>query len=136
MGRQGFFDNIIEEKLMSLHTAYIAKVLSVKGNAATVQPMAMIKQYGKPAEKAKVISDVPILSNAQYKFSTKEIQYIPSATANSRTQKLIEPVPISAGDLVLCVCCERDITEARRGNIATPQIGHHSLSDSIIIGIL
>ena len=125
MGRESFFDNKIEEKLLSLHTAYIAKVLSVKGNAATVQPMAMIKQYGKPAEKAKVISDVPILSNAKYKF------------VNADTEPIeLKPVPISAGDLVLCVCCERDITEARRGNIATPQIGHHSLSDSIIVGIL
>ena len=125
MGKQSFFDNMIEERLLDLHTAYIAKVISLKGNTATVQPMTMIKQYGKPAQKAKVVSDVPILNNAKYKFVNEDTEPI----------ELI-PVPISAGDLVLCICCDRDITEARRGNIATPQIGHHSLSDSIIVGIL
>lgn len=125
MFKQSLFENMIEEKLLGLRTAYIAKVVSLKGNTATVQPMTMIKQYGKPAQKAKVVSDVPILSNAKYKFVNEDTEPIE-----------LKPVPISAGDLVLCVCCDRDITEARRGNIATPQIRHHSLSDSVIVGIL
>ena len=39
-------------------------------------------------------------------------------------------------DIVYCLCAERDITEARRGNFSIPPTRHHELSDAIIIGIL
>lgn len=109
MGNMQFFENIVENKLKGLHTAFLAKVLSVDGNTAKIQPLGYVKAYGKSAQKQSPLSSVPI---------TKQV------------------TTISIGDIVVCVCCERDISEAKKGNNAIPALGHHSMSDSIIIGVL
>lgn len=134
MGKLDFIENMIEEKLLGVHTAYIAKVISTNGKTAKIQPLGNIKAYGKSAQKQSPLSNVPILNNAQQKFSKKTIEYLTDG-GKERTE-IVTPVSIASGDLVLCVCCDRDISEAKKGNSATPQIGHHSMSDSVIVGIL
>ena len=137
-GRLGVFEDLIEDKLMNLHTAYIGKVLSVNGAQAKVQPLNMVKQYGKEAEKQKPITAY-IHNNARYKLRTETLKYVSNVTNHSPVfseKEIMVSSPISAGDIVICVCAERDITEAKRGKLATPSLGHHSLSDSVIIGIL
>ncbi len=135
-------DDMIEEKLLSLHTAYIAKVLSFDGEKANIQPLGMIKQYGKPAQKQSMVSGVPVVQSARYKITTEMrdcgVSTSGGINCSLRTEKRehIVTIPLAAGDLVVCVCAERDITEAIRGNITQPQIGHHSMSDSIIVGVL
>ena len=42
MGCYKYLDNIIENKLNSLHTAYLAKVLSVSDKTAKIQPLGMV----------------------------------------------------------------------------------------------
>lgn len=123
MGQFKFIENMIEGKLLSLHTAYLAKVLSVNGSKAKIQPLGMTKAYGETAKKQSPLSSVPILSSARYKATLKG-------------GELADVKPIASGDIVLCVCCERDITEAKKGKNATPALGHHSMSDSIIVGVL
>lgn len=109
MGNLSFFERILENKLLGLHTAYLAKVISVNDRKAKIQPLGLVKFYGEEVAEARApLTDVPILKN----------------------------VEIVAGDIVLCVCCERDITEALKGNNTVPAIGHHSMHDSIIIGCL
>ena len=45
--------------------------------------------------------------------------------------------PLETGDIVCCICGERDITEAIRGEIPTSSpTGHHSMSDAIVVGVL
>jgi hypothetical protein len=152
MGKLEFLENLVEEKLLGVHTAYIAKVISTNGKTAKIQPLGNIKAYGKSAQKHSPLSNVPILNNAQQKLETKTIEhvkdvtleqtksngYVTNVTAHVTKERLeiVTPVAISSGDLVLCVCCDRDISEAKKGNSATPQVGHHSMSDSVIVGIL
>ncbi len=142
MGNIKVIDDIIEDKLMNLHTAYIGKVLSFDGSKATIQPLSMIKQYGKTAEKQSVIANAPVLHSARYKIKTEMRTCGISTTGGiscslqteQRSHLVLEPLAV--GDIVFCVCAERDITEAKKGIIATPQFGHHSLSDSVVVGIL
>ena len=114
---------MIETKLLNLHTAYLAKVVSVKGNYAKIQPLGKVKAYDGVTKIQAPLSNVPIISSARNKLIVTE-------------NAISEIKPIAAGDIVICVCCERDITEALKGKNDVPPVGHHSKSDSIIVGIL
>lgn len=109
MGYDKYLNSIIESKLLSLHTAYLAKVLSVSGRTAKIQPLGMVKEVGKSEKKQSVLTAVPY---------TRQID------------------SLKVGNIVVCICCERDITEAKSGRNTVPPSGHHSMSDSIIIGVL
>ena len=140
MGNMSFFENMIENKLKGLHTAYLAKVLSVNGNRAKIQPLGMTKAYGESAQKQSVLSSVPILQSA-YKVKEKTITYIINIDFDKKeveeeTTTILEKEPITTGDIVLCAVCERDITDAKSGNNSTPALGHHNMSDSVIVGCL
>lgn len=129
MGNMAFFEKLISNNLKALHCAYIGKVVRTDGKTATVQPLGLVKDAdsGKATAQA-VVSDVPVA--CKYKLTDKTI------TVSDGTQRVAVPEPIAAGDLVVCVCADRDITEARRGNNELPPAGWHSISDSIIVGIL
>lgn len=111
-----FFDNAINQRLMGLHTLYLAKVIKVnkKTNnviiSANIQPLAMIKAYGEKAKQQAILENVPILTHAKS--------------------------GLAIGKVVCCACMERDITQSKYGIVALPSNRHHSISDSIIIGIL
>lgn len=147
MGNLKFFENLIETKLLNTHTAYIARVLSTNGVTAKIAPLGMTKAYGETALTQSPLSNVPVLHSARYKMAKQKIryvsevkveksEYVTSVTPEFKEVTVLVPTDISAGDIVLCVCCDRDITEARRGNNAVPPIGHHSMSSSVIVGIL
>lgn len=113
--KTNFFSDLIDQKLLALHTCYLAKVVSIKeedgeAKSATVQPLAKIKAYGEKAKQQAVITGVPMLSHVKGS--------------------------IAVGQVVCCLCAERDITQTKKGVIAVPSLRHHSLSDSIIIGVL
>lgn len=134
MGSMTFVDSAIERKLMDLHCAYIGKVVSTDGSTATVQPLGKIKEVGSTSGKTQaVVANVPI---ACKKFTSKTITYLISAEGATRSETVAVPSPLAAGDLVVCVCADRDITDARRGVNAVPPAGRHTISDSIIVGIL
>lgn len=152
MGNLSFFNDMIDDKLLDINVAYIAKVLSCSDNKATVQPLKMIKQYGKPAQNVSVVSNIPFLKNSSCKMKSDTISYVKNVTlttskkdgyvaeATLEVEKdsidVVVPTEIEVGDLVFCVCADRNITEAKNGTIATAPIGHHSLSDSVIVGVL
>lgn len=121
-------NGIIEQKLLNLHTAYFAKVISADGKYAKIQPLNMIKATGGAAKKQAVLT-VPILQNVR-KFSTKTV-YIDDSSITIPTVS-----EIGAGDIVYCLCSERDITETKKGNFAIPPTGHHRISDSVIVGVI
>lgn len=134
MGNTAFVENIINKKLMDLHCAYIGKVTWTDGDTATVQPLGLIKEYGSTTTKTQaVVQDVPVA--CKYKLSTKNITYA-DAAGSEHSQTVAVPSAIAKGDLVVCLCADRDITDARRGRSELPPAGHHSISDSIIVGIL
>ena len=56
MGNISIFNDMIEDKLLNIRTAYIGKVLSFNGTTATIQPLGVVKQYGKSASKQAIVS--------------------------------------------------------------------------------
>ena len=109
MGFNKYFDEAIDRKILNIHTAYLAKVISVNGKTAKIQPLGLVKEIGESAQKQSVLTAVPY------------------------TQQVTK---IKSGDIAVCICCERNITDAKQGKNVLPPYGHHSMSDSIIIGIL
>lgn len=105
-----FFENLIEQKLLCTHTCYLAKVLSVNGSKANIQPLSLVKSVGGTAKRQAVINNTPMCRH------------------------VIEDV--TEGSTVVVACMERDISQTRRGAFALPSLRRHSLSDSIIIGVL
>lgn len=135
MGYNTVINNIVEEKLMGLHTAYIAKVISTDGKTAKIQPLGKVKAYGEKAKTQSPLTKVPIIHSARNKVTQKSITYLASSSV-SKTENIAVLTPIKAGDIVLVVCCERNISDAKKGINSTPVIGHHNMSDSVIVGIL
>lgn len=122
MGSLKFFEGIVDGKLLDLHTAFLGKVLSVSDDVAKVQPLGLTREIGGEAQSYAPVSSVPITNQARYKFKVEGEQ--------------VTAKPIGNGDIVICVCCDRDITEAKRGKSVLPPIGHHTMSDCVIVGIL
>lgn len=121
-------NDLIDQKLLSLHTAYFAKVISVEGSSAKIQPLNMIKEKGEDAQQQAVLT-VPILQNVK-KLSSQTV------TINGSSVKVAKVTDIEKDDIVYVLCAERDITETKRGNIAVPALGHHRMSDSVIVGVI
>jgi len=134
MGNMGFVDAAVEAALKDLHCAYIGRVTQTDGVTATVQPLGKIKEYGGTATKTQaVVANVPVA--CRYKLTAKKISYTNSSGGIS-TQLIAEPKEIEAGNLVVCVCGDRNIAAARKGQNVLPPAGMHDISDSIIVGIL
>lgn len=49
---------IIESRLLELHTAFLAKVVAVNGKTYSIKPLAKYKQYGEEAKEYPVITNV------------------------------------------------------------------------------
>ncbi len=126
-----FFNDLIEQKLLSLHTCFVGKVIDVAedGESANVQPLNLIKAVGAEAKRQAILINVPISKNAK-KFTKKYV------TVAEQHLAIPDIEGVKESDTVICVCVERDMTETRKGNFALPALGHHSLSDALIIGIL
>ena len=115
--------NIVAEESKSLHVAFIARVLTVSGKRAKIQPLGLTREYGGTAKAQAPLGKVPIAESAKYKF-----------TSDKDGKAVVSP--IEKGDLVLCVCCDRNIDAALRGENSLPPAGYHSKSDCIIVAIL
>lgn len=129
------FDEAIEQKLLNLHTAFIAKIVAVKGGKADVQPLNLIKQYGQPAKQQAIVENVPILKTV-YKIELFEFE---GSGGNHPTHKHgghVRLIPVMAGDIVLCVCADRDITATQNGTMALPPVGRHEIKDAVVVGLL
>lgn len=110
MKSMSFLDSFVEQKLLALHTCYLAKVSSVSGSYANIQPLSLIKSVGSNPKKQTVLNNVPICKHT--------VEYVKKDST------------------VLVVCCERDITQTRKGSFALPSLRRHSMSDSVIIGVI
>ena len=135
MGSTAFVENLINRKLLDMHCAYIGKVVWTDGETATVQPLGLIKQNGSATAKTQaIVQNVPVA--CKYKLSTKDITFAVDSVGNRRTETIAVPEPIASDDIVVCICADRDISEARRGRNELPPAGAHSITDSVIVGIL
>lgn len=141
------FDDLVEEKLLNLHTAFLAKIVSMENESlCTVQPIDKIKAYGKPAQQQAVISKVPILNHVRHYTLVKQTLTAKHSHGSGVIVPETHPVPdneghlrvepLRAGDIVLCVCAERDISSSIKGVSVAPLVGHHQQKDAIVIGLI
>lgn len=116
-----------EEALLNLHTAFVGKVTKMNGETkADIQPLTLMKQLGRPPKKQALLKDVPVLEHVRHIETFK--------AGEDMHEGHVQFKPLKAGDIVLCVCCERDITEAKKGNSVLPPIGHHLIKDAVVVG--
>lgn len=149
-------NDIVESKLLELHTAFLAKVVAVNGKKYSIKPLAKYKQYGKEAQEYPVITNVYRTKGmASGKSSSSAHSHTVESTTTS-TESLHEhtvpqsstseaggeldisvQIPIKEGDIVLCVALERDITNLVNGQTNLPFTGvHHRINDAIIIDVV
>lgn len=127
-----FLHTLIRNAVINIHTAYIAKVISVDGSFAMVRPMTYTKNAeGDFIEQAPVCAFVP----SNIKYTVKNITYRVSETKTETTEVLV-PDDLKSGDLVYCGVCERDISSAVKGELAELPVRHHNMNDSVIIKVL
>ena len=141
MQKMSVGDLQLEQVLLRLHTAFLGRVVSFNESAGTasVQPLTLTKPVGSAAIKQPLLKDIPVLANARYRLKYMNPSYCKaqcSEGSNLIAEKHITMEPLSAGNIVLCVTCERDITAARRGRTEVPALGHHQQKDSIVVGVL
>ena len=155
MNTAGIFDNMIESKLLSLHTAFVAKIVSVQGeDMCSVQPLSRIKAVGKDAQDRAIITNVPILNHVRHYSLEKQdinvtvtaidslkkpcevsVVVTPNPHPSEKNIGHLKVEPLKAGDIVFCVCADRNIAETRGGSLATPPQGHHSINDAVVVGL-
>jgi len=152
MGMSETFDNLVEEKLLNLHTAFIGQVVSVQSpSMCSVKPLDKIKAYGKSAKAQAVITKVPVLNHVRhYTLVKQSLSVTVQDTYTGGGSATVAPNPhpsednighlkvesIKAGDLVLCVCAERDISSSSKGVSTTPPVGHHQIGNAVVVGLL
>lgn len=134
-----FLNGVLEEKLLNLHTAAPCRVVSfdIGRKRASVQPLYMAKEIGKPPVTRPIIEEVPVLSHRY-----TEIEYYGSAEAGEPVQEReVEKVrtPIyKAGDVVLVAFSERALeAPILSGKVSYPaHRRRHSLTDAVILGVI
>ena len=124
MGNMKFIEAMIDSRLLDLHVAFLAKVISTNGTKAKIQPFGI----------GAVLVDVPIIETARH--TVKSEQLTVSTPNGYETRNFAILAPLKAGAIVVCVCSDKDITEAKNGKNAAPKTGSHSLSDAVIVGVL
>ncbi|MCM1544696.1 MAG: hypothetical protein NC110_05285 [Ruminococcus sp.] len=114
---------LINNSLSGLHTAFLAKIVTYSDGYATVQPLYMIRDATGNNVKSSVVSNIPVISSARYK----------TVIGSDSTLKA---EPLNVGDIVLCVACEKDITEAKQGSYDAPSLMNFDISSSVVVGVL
>ena len=127
MANSTYINDAIEQALLNVHTGFIAKIVGTSGDIATIQPLAMNKSVGGESSVPAIITACPVISSCG-----KYESFICQATGN----ECVKFKKVQAGDIVFCVCADRDISETRHGGIATPRPGHHEISFAVVIGVL
>lgn len=147
MGNGEIVKGFVEQGMLGIHTGFFGKVLSVKGFTAKVQPLQMYKAVGGTAKKHAVLPSVPIMHNVR-KWGKRTITFCdadvrdgnvsvsPTDNSHRHSFDVYEPVMIEKGDIVYCVCADRDITQTKKGKTALPSLGHHNLTDAVIVSVV
>lgn len=127
---------LMEQALLQVHTAFVGKVISVNGSLASVQPLNMVKAIGGQPQKQAVIPNCPVLQNARKFVRVSRPTSSGGSPSHMHTVSMWDIVQPEPGDTVFCVCADRDISETRTGSFATPVAGHHSLAGAVVVGVL
>lgn len=127
-----FFENMIDSKILNIHTAYLGKVVSISGNTARVQPLTMSKAIGgKSAEQSTTTAVIP----PNIKYRADKITYRISDDRSETTTVLV-PDSLAVGDTVYVGVCDRDISFAKKGIIGKATSRHHNINDGVILRVV
>ena len=124
----GVLEEIVLEGILSIRTAFVGKLIRVWDDTADVQPLQMFGQPDGTFEKNPVLLSVPILKNV-CKFETEEIK-----DSAGNTHEQVKIIKAKVGDVVLCICTDRDLGYTTEGKFDKPT-RHHSISDAVIVGL-
>lgn len=148
MGMSKVFDDMMEEKLLNMHTAFIGTVISVQGpDKCSVKPLDKIKSYGQKAKAQQPITNVPVLNHVRHYTLVKQSLKVtdtytgggsisPNPHPSAANEGHLKVEPLKVGDIVLCVCAERDISSSANGVSTTPPVGHHQIANAVVVGLL
>jgi len=127
-----FTEQLINEKIINLHTAFIGKVIGINNNTARVVPLTYSKNIsGTLKEQTPVSALIP----QNVKVKHEDITYRFSENT-SETTTVIVPDELVVGDIVFCGVSERDITsENITGKIIEPT-RHHDINDAVVLAVL
>lgn len=129
MNELSFFNNLINDKILEVHTHYLGRVEAINGSTATLQPLTEYKARGGEGKQQSLTSAI-IPPNIKYK--SKTITYMKSSTS-SETMAVLVPDSLAVGDIVMVGICDRDITYAKTGKIGTATQRHHDINDGVIL---
>jgi hypothetical protein len=127
MANSTYINDAIDQALLNIHTGFVAKVVSINGDTATIQPLSMSKSVSGEAQPSAVVSTCPILQ------SCVKLEIFTCAETGNECAKIKK---VQSGDIVFCVCADRDISETRHGVMTAPRPGHHEISSAVVVGIL
>ncbi len=133
MNEFNFFKNLIEQRILSIHTAFLAKVISVDDDGATVQPLMSLKSSATGEQTA--VGYIRAVIPKNIKFKCEDITYRVS-DASSATKTVVVPDDITVGDIVYIGICERDITNAKTGGAELATMRTHDMNDGVILCVL
>ncbi len=128
-----FFQNMIKQEQLALHTAFLAKVIQADDKSAVVQPLMSLKssKTGNQMEVGYVRAVVP----GKIKFKCEKITYMVSDT-ESGTKTVMVPDNLAKDDIVYVGVCERDITNAVSGSPELSTMRNHDINDGVILCVL
>lgn len=134
------------------------------GKTCDIQPLFLYKEIGGTEKTPSIIKNVPISQSVRkieyYEYNIKDhtIEHPTHSTetvihscvgtltkadesTESRTSNVygghVKVVPFKSGDIVVCLCCDRNIDEVRKGNLSLPSAASvHEISNCIVVGYL
>ena len=120
-----FLKTFIRQHLLALHTAMPARIVSYDETRrrATIQPLHMTKEVGRPPRELPVIQNVPVLTQ-RFRVNGEPQEYVP----------VYQP-----GDVVFVAFSERALDSVLAGGgrpVLPDSTRHHSLNDAVILGRL
>lgn len=127
-----FTEQIINEKIINLHTAFLGKVISINNKTARVVPLTYSKNIsGVLKEQTPVSARIP----QNIKVKRKDIMYRVSDNT-SETTTVIVPDELVVGDIVFCGVSERDITSENIMGKTIEPTRHHDINDAVVLVVL
>lgn len=121
-----FLKTFIRQHLLTLHTAMPAKIVSYDEtrHRASIQPLHMTKEVGRPARALPLVQNVPVLSQCLRVAGGEPQEYVPV---------------YEVGDIVFVAFSERALDAVLSGGgqpVLPDSSRHHSLNDAVILGRL
>lgn len=130
-----YFDEFVNQALLKIRTADLAKVESIIGDKAILQPLTMHKPLGGVATKQSVISAI-IPRNIKCKEQTITYKIPMKNGKETDTTTFLVPDKLAVGDIVVVGFCDRDISYAKDGIISETTNRHHDVNDGVILRVL